>query len=301
MDRPYGEKDEEPVGLKTAGRPVAAGTNWDAPEHVRVIEPTPGWARLDLARLWRYRELLYFLAWRDIKVRYKQTVLGVAWAVLQPVLTMAIFWAVFGRAVGVKSDGLPYPLFAFTALVPWTLFSYAMTQSSNSLVNSSHLISKVSFPRLAIPVAACIAGLLDFAISFGVLLLLLLGEVPGPQIVVLPLLVLLTMAAALAVGIWLSALMVRYRDVRYTIPFLAQIWLYATPVAYPSSIIHGKLRVVLDLNPMTGVIDGFRWSLLHTESPDFTSMLLSSVVTILALVAGLFYFRRMEQTFADVV
>ena len=273
------------------------------PLQTRVIEPSKGWAPLRLDRLWRYRELLYFLAWRDIKVRYKQTALGVVWAVLQPVLTMAIFAVIFGHVVGIKSDGVPYPLFVFCALIPWTLFSYALTQSSNSLVENANLISKVAFPRLVIPIAASLAGLVDFAISFCVLALLLLGyhRAPNGAVLLLPLLVVLALASALAVGIWLSALNVQYRDVRYTIPFLAQVWLYATPIAYPLSLVHGELKVVLSLNPMTGVVEGFRYALLGTGKLDLESLAISSAVTIVALVGGLYYFRRMEQTFADVV
>ena len=282
---------------ETIGLPGATATQ------VRVIEPTKGWAPLRLDRLWRYRELLYFLAWRDIKVRYKQTALGAAWAILQPLLTMAIFAVIFGHIVGVKSDGVPYPLFVFCALIPWQLFSYALTQSSNSLVENANLISKVAFPRLVIPIAASLAGLVDFAISFCVLVLLLLGyhRAPNTAVLLLPLLILLALGAALAVGIWLSALNVQYRDVRYTIPFLAQIWLYATPIAYPLSLVHGGLKVVLSLNPMTGVVEGFRYALLRTGSLDLESLAISSVVTLVALVGGLYYFRRMEQTFADVV
>jgi lipopolysaccharide transport system permease protein len=272
-------------------------------QHARTIEPSKGWAPLRLDRIWRYRELLYFLAWRDIKVRYKQTALGAAWAILQPALTMAIFAVIFGHVVGVKTGDVPYPLFVFSALIPWTLFSYALTQSSNSLVENANLISKVAFPRLVIPISASLAGLVDFAISFCVLLLLLLAyrHVPGPGIIFLPLFVLLALAAALAVGIWLSALNVQYRDVRYTIPFLAQIWLYVTPIAYPMSMVHGGLKVVLALNPMTGVVEGFRWALLRTGQLDVQSLAISSAVTAVALVSGLYYFRRMEQTFADVV
>jgi lipopolysaccharide transport system permease protein len=270
--------------------------------HTRIIEPGKGWVPLRLDQIWRYRELLYFLAWRDIKVRYKQTALGVAWAILQPALTMAIFAVVFGHVVGVKTD-VPYPLFCFCALVPWTLFSYALTQSSNSLVESANLIRKIAFPRLVIPIAASLAGLLDFTISFVVLLLLLLAyrHVPDGTIILLPFLVLLTIAVALAVGIWLSALNVQYRDVRYAIPFLAQMWLYATPIAYPLTLVHGTLKVLLSLNPMTGVIVGFRAALLRSGSIDALSLALSSVMTLVLLISGLYYFRRVEQTFADVV
>ena len=288
----------EVAPLGRAGRPTP-----EVGAFTRVIEPSKGWAPLRLDRLWRYRELLYFLAWRDIKVRYKQTALGVVWAVLQPVLTMAIFAVIFGHVVGIKSDGVPYPLFVFCALIPWTLFSYALTQSSNSLVENANLISKVAFPRLVIPIAASLAGLVDFAISFCMLVLLLLGyhRAPNGAVLLLPFLVVLALASALAVGIWLSALNVQYRDVRYTIPFLAQVWFYATPIAYPLSLVHGGLKVVLSLNPMAGVVEGFRYALLGTGKLDVGSLAIASVVTIVALVGGLYYFRRMEQTFADVV
>jgi lipopolysaccharide transport system permease protein len=211
--------------------------------------------------------------------------------------------AVFGHVVGVKSGSIPYPLFVFSALIPWTLFSYALTQSSNSLVENANLISKVAFPRLVIPVAASLAGLVDFAISFTVLALMLVfyRRAPDATIIMLPVLVLLTLASALAVGIWLSALNVRYRDVRYTIPFLAQMWLFATPVAYPLTMVHGAFKVVLSLNPMAGVIVGFRSALLRTGNIDVQSLFMSGAVTALGLVSGLYYFRRMEQTFADVV
>jgi lipopolysaccharide transport system permease protein len=286
--------------------PVVASTSQpqDVPgQQVRVIEATKGWAPLRLKEIWRYRELLYFLMWRDIKVRYKQTALGAAWAILQPALTMAIFAIIFGRVVGIKTGNVPYPLFCFCALIPWTLFSYALTQSSNSLVDSANLIRKVAFPRLVIPIAATLAGLVDFALSFAVLMLLLLfyHRMPDGALVMLPLLVLLCLGTALAVGLWLSALNVQYRDVRYTIPFLAQMWLYATPVAYPLSMVHGNLRILLSLNPMTGVVEGFQWALLGTGTVDVLSIALSSVITALALVGGLHYFRRLEQRFADVV
>jgi len=268
-----------------------------------VIEPRLGWAPLRLGELWRYRELLYFLTWRDVKVRYKQTVLGAAWAVLQPLLTMVIFTVIFGHFAKIPSDGVPYPVFSYTALLPWTFFAYALGQASNSLVGNANLISKVYFPRLVIPIAASLAGLLDFAIAFVVLLgmLAFYRLAPTPAVLALPLFLLLALAAALAVGIWLSALNVQYRDVRYVVPFLTQVWLYATPVAYPSSLIHGPLHLVFALNPMSGVVEGFRWALLGKTALDFPALAISSSVTVLALVGGLFYFRRMEQQFADVV
>src|SRR5919108_820507 len=236
----------------------------DEPHFALTIEPTKGWAPLKLKALWRYRELLYFLTWRDIKVRYKQTALGASWAVIQPVMTMVIFTVVFGRFAKVPSDGVPYPIFSYCALLPWTFFAYAMGQSANSLVGSANLISKVYFPRLVIPIAASLAGLVDFAIAFVVLLgmMVFYHVIPTAAVVTLPLFLLLALAAALAVGIWLSALNVQYRDVRYTIPFLTQIWLYATPIAYPAGLIHGRLHLIFAVNPMTGVVEGFRWAML---------------------------------------
>jgi lipopolysaccharide transport system permease protein len=268
-----------------------------------IIEPGTGWAPLKLTQLWRYRELVYFLAWRDVKLRYKQTVLGALWAVLQPVLTMVIFTIIFGHFAKIPSEGVPYPLFSYCALVPWTFFAYALSQSADSLVGNAHLISKVYFPRLVIPIAAALAGLLDFAVACLVLLgmLLFYHVAPTAAVVTLPLFLLLALAAALAAGIWLSALNVQYRDVRYTIPFLMQIWLYATPIAYPASMIKGPLHHLFALNPMAGVVEGFRWAILGTSSLDGTFLAISSGVTVVALLGGLYYFRRMERCFADVV
>ena len=275
----------------------------DEPQFALTIEPTKGWAPLRLKALWRYRELLYFLTWRDIKVRYKQTALGASWAVIQPLLTMVIFTVVFGHFARVPSDGVPYPIFSYCALLPWTFFAYAMGQSANSLVGNANLISKVYFPRLVIPIAASLAGLVDFAIAFVVLLgmMVFYHVIPTVAVVTLPLFLLLALAAALAVGIWLSALNVQYRDVRYTVPFLTQVWLYATPIAYPAGIIRGKWHLIFALNPMTGVVEGFRWAILGKGGLDGTSVAISSAVTLVALISGLFYFRRMEQQFADVV
>jgi lipopolysaccharide transport system permease protein len=275
----------------------------DEPDFAVTIEPTKGWAPLRLKALWRYRELLYFLTWRDIKVRYKQTALGATWAVIQPLLTMVIFTVVFGHFARVPSDGVPYPIFSYCALLPWTFFAYAMGQSANSLVGNANLISKVYFPRLVIPIAASLAGLVDFAVAFVVLLgmMAFYHVIPTAAVVTLPLFLLLALAAALAVGIWLSALNVQYRDVRYTVPFLTQVWLYATPIAYPAGIIRGKWHLIFALNPMTGVVEGFRWAILGKGGLDGASLVISSAVTVVALVGGLFYFRRMEQQFADVV
>lgn len=252
--------------------------------------------------MWESRELLYFLVWRDLKVRYKQTVLGATWAVVQPLATMLIFTVVFGRLARLPSDGVPYPLFAYCALVPWSYFATALAQSSNSLVDQSRLITKVYFPRLLVPLASVIAGLVDLVITIVVLLGMLLYYriVPGPAALALPLFILLAMLTALAVGLWLSALNVRYRDVRHTIPFLIQFWLFATPVAYSTSLVPTRWRTIYGLNPMAGVVDGFRWALLGREPPG--AMLVVSVVTVAAIaVGGLFYFRRVEHSFADVV
>jgi len=270
---------------------------------VARIEPASSWPALGLRELWEYRELLYFLTWRDIKVRYKQTALGAAWAVIQPFFLMVVFSLFFGRLAGVPSDGVPYPIFSFCGLLPWQLFANSLTQSSNSLVGSQNLITKVYFPRLVVPISAVLGGLVDFAISFVILLGMLFyyGIMPGWQIVALPGLIVLAVMTALAVGLWLSALNVQYRDVRYTINFLVQFWLFATPVAYPSSIVPEKWRAVYGLNPMVGVVDGFRWALLGRPQSPGVLVLVSTVVVLLLLVGGLYYFRRMEQQFADIV
>ena len=266
-----------------------------------VLEPSR--ARFEPGELWAYRELLYFLVWRDIKVRYKQTVLGAAWAVLQPLATTVVFTIFLGRLARVPSDGLPYPLFAYAAMVPWQLFAHGLTESSNSLVANERLITKVYFPRLVIPLAVIAAGLVDFAIAFGVLIGLMAwyGVAPSAAVLTLPAFVALAVLAALAVGLWLAALNVQYRDVRYTLGFLVQIWLFATPVAYPSSLIPERWRALYGLNPMAGVIEGFRWALLgHGPAPG-AMIIVSAVVTLLVLLGGLAYFARMERTFADVV
>lgn len=271
--------------------------------HAVVIEPTRGWVALKLRELWDYRELVYFLIWRDIKVRYKQTALGAAWAVIQPVFTMIVFSLFFGKLAKMPSDGLPYPVFTFCALIPWQLFAFALNESSNSLVSNERLVTKVYFPRLAIPIAGVLAGLVDFAIAFVVLLgmMLFYGIVPTPAIVLLPLFVLFAIATALAVGLWLSALNVQFRDVRYTIPFIAQFWLFATPIAYPATQVPPEWRALYGVNPMVGVVEGFRWALLGSHTGAGPMIAVSAVVVLVLLVGGLAYFRRMERTFADVV
>jgi lipopolysaccharide transport system permease protein len=268
-----------------------------------VIRPARGIFELRLRELWDYRELLYFLVWRDIKVRYKQTALGAAWAVIQPVMTMVVFSIFFGRLAKVPSNGLPYPVFAFTALLPWQLFSFALTESSNSLVSSQNLITKVYFPRLVIPLSSVLAGIVDFAIAFVVLLVLMAyyGIRPTAAIVWLPFFVLLAVVSALSVGLWLSALNVKFRDVRYTIPFLTQLWMFATPVAYPSSIIPQPWRTWSGLNPMAGVVEGFRWALLGDGLIPGALLWVSAVAVLLLFTGGLIYFRRTEATFADIV
>lgn len=276
----------------------------DTPElPVTHIRPSRGWIALNLRELWRYRELVFFLSWRDIKVRYKQTALGVAWAVLQPVFTMIVFSLFFGRLAGIPSGGAPYPVFAFCALLPWQLFAFSLTESSNSLVANQRLITKVYFPRLVIPISAVVASLVDFVIAFVVLVLLLAYYriAPTTAIWTLPLFVLLAISLALGMGLWLSALNVRYRDVRYTLPFLTQVWLIATPIAYPSSLVPERWRPLYGMNPMAGVVEGFRWALLDTGERPGPILGVSTVVTILILVTGLHYFRRMERTFADTV
>ena len=268
-----------------------------------LIRPRKGLFHLDLSAIWPYRELLYFLAWRDIKVRYKQTVIGAVWAILQPLMTMVIFTVVFSYFAKIPSDSLPYPLFAYAALLPWEYFSQAISRSGVSLVNDANLIRKIYFPRLIIPLAAVVTPLADFFLSF----LMLLGMMvwfrvmPTWGIVALPLFLLLALITALSVSLWLSALNVKYRDVRYTIPFLIQIWMYASPIAYPVSIVPEKWRLLYSLNPIAGVVEGFRWALLGKESPDFRIMAVSTAVVLVVLLGGILYFRKMEQTFADII
>ena len=268
-----------------------------------VIEAPKGWAPLELAELWKFRELLFFLTWRDIKVRYAQTALGAAWALLQPLLTMGIFSIIFGGLAKLPSDGAPYPIFTFTALLPWQLFAFALTQSSNSLVGSQNLVNKVYFPRLVVPFSSVLAGLMDFAIAFIVLIAMLAFYGIGltPAILLLPFFLLLALASALAIGLWLSALNVEYRDIRYVIPFLTQFWMYATPIAYSSSLIPEKWRWLYSLNPMTGVVEGFRWAVLGKSSLDTSSLAISTLAVAVLFLGGLYYFKRMESTFADII
>lgn len=268
-----------------------------------VIRPSKGWIKLDWKALWEYRELLYFLIWRDIKVRYKQTVLGAAWAIIQPFFTMVVFSVFFGYLAKIPSDQIPYPIFAYCALLPWQLFSHALTESSNSLVANKQLITKVYFPRLFIPVSAIAVGLVDFVIAFVVLvgMMVYYGIGLSLAILTLPFFLLLAVCTALSVGLWLSALNVKYRDVRYMLPFLTQFWLFLTPVAYPSSLIPEQWRALYGLNPMAGVVEGFRWALLGTETHSGPLIVVSTIVVLLGLAGGLLYFNRTEKTFADIV
>ncbi|HEV8631940.1 MAG TPA: ABC transporter permease [Thermoanaerobaculia bacterium] len=270
---------------------------------VTVIVPGRGWMPIDLAELWRSWELLYFLVWRDIKVRYKQTLLGVTWAVLQPVLTMLLFTLVFSRLARIPSEGVPYPLFSFAALVPWQLFANGLTQAANSLVASANLVRKVYFPRLLIPMASVVAGLVDFAVALGVLIVLMLfyGQPPTGRAAWLPVFVLLAFAASLGVGLWLAALNAQFRDVRYVIPFLTQVWLFITPIAYPSRLVPPAWQPLYALNPMVGVVEGCRWALLGTPAPAASLIATSAATTLLLLVGGAYYFRRLERDVADVL
>lgn len=268
-----------------------------------IIRPSQGWVPLNLAGLWEFRELLYFLVWRDIKVRYKQTALGVAWAIIQPFFIMVVFSIFFGRLAKVPSDGIPYPIFAYCALLPWQLFAHALTESSNSLVANERLISKVYFPRLVVPIAPVLAGLVDFVIAFVILIGMMIYYRVTPTLAVwtVPLFLVLAVGAALGVGLWLAALNVQYRDVRYTVPFLTQFWLFATPVAYPSSLVPEPWRALYGLNPMAGVVEGFRWALLGRGEIPGPLLAVSAAVVLMLFVGGLYYFRRMEKIFADVV
>jgi len=270
---------------------------------ITYLKPPKGWLSIDFKELWRYRELVYFLTWRDIKVRYKQAVLGVAWAILQPLLTMVIFSVIFGNLLGTPSEGIPYPLFSLTALLPWQLFASALQRSSISLVGNSNLITKVYFPRLAIPLASVFASLVDFLVSFVVLIgvMIYFGYWPGWNLFLLIPMVLLTILTALSVGLWLSAMNVQYRDIQHMVPFIIQAWMYASPIVYPiETIPEGLWRWLYGLNPMVGVIQGFRWVIVGGTPPDLT-MLISFGAVVLLLVSGLYYFRRMEKTFADIV
>ena len=288
---------------------IKPATYTDVPRDILRIRPSRGWRAIDLREVWRYRELLWFLTWRDIKLRYKQTALGVSWAVLQPLFTMAVFTVFFGKLGKLPSDGKPYALFVLAALLPWQLFAYALTQSSNSLVAEQRLITKVYFPRLIVPVASVFSGLVDFLVALCLIMALMaVGPMfgwfavkPTAALFAIPIFTLFALLTALAVGLWLSALNVQYRDVRHTIPFLTQFWMFLTPVAYAASLVPPPYRLIYGLNPMAGVVEGFRWALLDTDAPNWGMMAVSAGVVLASLAGGLFYFRRIERTFADVV
>jgi lipopolysaccharide transport system permease protein len=268
-----------------------------------VIEPRRGLLNIDVGTLWQYRELLYFLVWRDVKVRYKQTIIGMAWVVLQPVLTMIVFTLVFGRFAKIPSDGIPYPVFIFAALLPWNLFASSIGRGGDSVVQHANLISKVYFPRLVLPIAGVISPVIDFCVAFVVLIAMMAGYgiAPGAGVLALPLFVLLAMLTALAVSLWTSALNVRYRDVGHAIPFVIQFWMFASPVAYPVSIVPERWRLLYSLNPMAGVIEGFRWALLGKENFDGQVAAVSACAVVMLLVPAAIYFRKTERTFADVI
>ncbi len=283
-----------------AQKHIQFGTT-DVPEI--LIEPSHGWVSLRLRELWEYRELIYFLVWRDIKVRYKQTVLGAAWAIIQPLMSMVVFSIFFGKLAQVPSDGLPYPIWNYAAMVPWQFFANSLGNSSNSLVSNANMIKKIYFPRLALPIAAVFAGIVDFALAFSVLIIMILfyGIVPTANVIWLPFLLLLALISSLGVGLWFSAMNVQFRDVRYTVPFITQLWLFATPIAYPSSLLAEPWRILYSINPMVGVVEGFRWAMLGTDTAPGSTIIVSSLTALILLISGIYYFRRMEKTFADVV
>ncbi|MEO8357315.1 MAG: ABC transporter permease [Chloroflexota bacterium] len=267
------------------------------------LQPTRGWTSLKLQEIWEHRELMGIFVWRDLKVRYRQTVIGALWAIVQPFLTMVIFSVFFGRLAGIPSDSIPYPIFSYAALVPWTFFANSINQASNSLVNNAEMIKKIYFPRLTMPLASVVGGLVDFILAFIILLGMMFyyGFVPTINILWFPLFVLLSMMTALGVGLWLAAMNVQFRDVRYMVPFITQAWLFATPVAYPSSLLSEPWRTLYGLNPMVGVVEGFRWALLGTDTAPGPMIIISFIVAFLILISGTYYFRRMEKTFADVI
>jgi lipopolysaccharide transport system permease protein len=290
------------MAVSASLEPEATGPRGEPKEPVVVIEARHGWRELGLAELWSHRELMFFFVWRDLKVRYRQTVFGAAWAVMQPVLLMVVFTVTVGRLPGVGPAGIPYPLFAFAGLVPWTLFSASLASASNSLVSSESIITKVYFPRLLLPFAAVGSFLIDFLVSMVVLGLLMayFGAMPSVAIVWLPLFTLFALVTALGVGTWLAAINVRYRDVKYVVPFLTQTWMFASPVIYASTLIPKQWQWLFALNPMTGVLDGFRWALIGGPMPD-ELILVSAAASVLVFASSLVYFRRTEQTFADVI
>jgi lipopolysaccharide transport system permease protein len=271
---------------------------------VIILRPQTGFKPIDLVDLWRYRELIYFMTWRDLKVRYKQTALGASWAILRPFLTMVVFSIFFGRLAKVPSDGIPYPIFAYTALLPWEMFATALNVASRSLVQNSNMITKIYFPRVILPLSSVLGGVVDFAVAFLVLIGMMIyyGFKPTGAVWSLPLFILLAVISSLGIGLWLSAMNVKYRDIGYVTPFLVQFWMYITPIAYPASLVPEKWKLIYALNPMTGVVEGFRWALLGSvSSAPGPMMIVSTSISLALLVSGMFYFRRMEREFADMV
>ncbi len=285
--------------IASTAKPVAEQTFLSKPI---IIEPRRGWRQLNWRDLWLYRELLFFLVWRDVKVRYKQTLLGASWAIIQPVLQLVVFSIIFGRLAGINTGNIPYPLFNLAALLPWQFFANTVNQAANSLVGSANIVRKVYFPRLAIPTASVLAGVVDFGLSFLILIGLMAWYqwLPTPAIALLPFFLLLAMMTALGVGYWLSAINARYRDVRHATPFLIQLWLFATPVVYPSQLIEGYWRLIYALNPMVSVVEGFRWALLGTQPPSLL-MLISVTMALAIFCSGFIYFQTVERKFADII
>lgn len=284
---------------------AASDTSYSSAGNINVtfIKPSMGWTSLRFDDLWKYRELLFFLIWRDIKVRYKQTIIGATWAIIQPFFTMVVFSLFFGLLAKIPSDGIPYPIFSYSALVPWMFFANGLNQSSESLVTNSNLIKKVYFPRIIVPIAAVMSGIVDFFLAFGVLIgiMFFYGIIPTWHIIWLPAFIILTFTTSLGVGFWLSAMNVQFRDVRYTVPFLIQFWLFSTPIAYPTSLLSEPWRTAYAVNPMVGVVEGFRWALLGTNTAPGPIIIVSGIVAVMVLISGAFYFRKMEKTFADFV
>jgi len=297
-----------------ASQPEAVLTNAHeqlTDELVLFIRPSRGWTAINLKEIWNFRELIFFLIWRDIKVRYKQTVLGATWAIIQPFLTMVVFTIFFGKLAKVPSDNIPYPIFSYSGLLPWGLFVKGLADAGHSLISHRAMITKIYFPRLVIPFSSVLSGIVDFGLAFIVLIGIMIYYqfIPGstyqinltPAILALPLFIILALITALGVGLWLSALNVIYRDINYILPFLTQFWLFITPIAYPSSMIPEKWQLLYAINPMTGVVEGFRWALLGTETAPGPMLAVSTTISLIILITGLFYFRRMERTFADSV
>ncbi|HET7434387.1 MAG TPA: ABC transporter permease [Thermoanaerobaculia bacterium] len=274
-----------------------------SPDSVLVIEPSPAWRPVDLGEVWRYRELLFFFVWRDVKVRYKQTVLGVAWAVIQPLFAMLIFAFFFGRIARLPSDGMPYPLFTYAGLLPWTFFANAVNAGSQSLIGSAHLVSKVYFPRILVPIAAVSTGLVDFFFALIMLVPLLVWQdvTPFPRALIgIPVAIAVTYILGFGISCWLSALVVRFRDLRHVIPFVVQIWMFATPIVYPLSLVPEKWRAAVGLNPMVSVVEAFRGSIFGRPLP-WSGLLYALIVGVVLIVTGSIYFRRLERSFADVM